>query len=46
MSSQLLAEEKHDVYDFISPYKGLKNAASGKTILISGAGTGIGKVKR
>ncbi|KAI5809811.1 hypothetical protein DFH27DRAFT_606224 [Peziza echinospora] len=33
----------HDVYDFIDPKTTLKGAAAGKTIIITGAGRGIGK---
>lgn len=33
----------HDVYPFISPDAGLKDAAQKRTILITGAGSGIGK---
>ncbi|MCJ1440701.1 MAG: hypothetical protein MMC23_001187 [Stictis urceolatum] len=39
----LLQNEHHDAYDFISPYSGLKDAAKGATILITGAGTGVGR---
>jgi len=35
---------RHDIYDFISPESGTKNAAEGKTVLITGAGSGIGEV--
>jgi hypothetical protein len=35
---------RHDVYDFISPTKGTKDAALGKAVLITGAGSGIGEV--
>ena len=35
---------RHDVYDFISPNAGTKDAAVGKTVLITGAGSGIGEV--
>ena len=39
---KLIDAPRHDVYDFIDPTKNLKGAAEGKTILITGAGTGIG----
>jgi len=35
---------RHDVYDFISPTAGTKDAALGKAVLITGAGSGIGEV--
>ncbi|ROV92438.1 hypothetical protein VPNG_09577 [Cytospora leucostoma] len=34
---------RHDVYDFISPTSGTKDAAAGKAVLVTGAGSGIGK---
>ncbi|CAN8102496.1 unnamed protein product [Discula destructiva] len=34
---------RHDVYDFISPTSGTKNAALGKAVLVTGAGSGIGE---
>ncbi|KUI52978.1 Short-chain type dehydrogenase/reductase [Cytospora mali] len=34
---------KHDVYDFISPTTGTEDAAVGKTVLVTGAGSGIGR---
>ena len=43
MSFALLKPSRHDVYPFIDPTDGLKGAAAGKRILISGAGTGIGQ---
>lgn len=33
----------HDVYPFISPTHALSAAATGKTLLITGAGTGVGR---
>lgn len=36
---------RHDVYDFISPTAGTKNAAVGKAVLVTGAGSGIGEVR-
>lgn len=33
----------HDVYPFISPTHALASAATGKSVLITGAGTGIGR---
>ncbi|KAI9881477.1 MAG: hypothetical protein M1830_000039 [Pleopsidium flavum] len=39
----VIQKTKHDVYPFISPQHGLKYSAKGKTVLITGAGTGIGK---
>lgn len=35
---------RHDIYDYISPNSGTKNAAGGKTVLVTGAGSGIGEV--
>ena len=40
----LIERSKSDIYTFISPSANLKDSANGKTILITGAGTGIGKV--
>lgn len=37
---------RHDVYDFISPTAGTKDAAVGKAVLVTGAGSGIGEVRR
>ncbi|EMR68570.1 putative short chain dehydrogenase reductase protein [Eutypa lata UCREL1] len=34
---------RHDVYDFISPTSGTKDAAVGKAVLVTGAGSGIGE---
>ncbi|KAG9239277.1 hypothetical protein BJ875DRAFT_491751 [Amylocarpus encephaloides] len=34
---------KHDEYDFISPSSGTKDAAAGKSVLVTGAGSGIGE---
>lgn len=42
MSFQLLPFDKHEVYPFIDPRQNLKDAAVGKTVLITGAGEGIG----
>lgn len=39
----LLENTKHDIYPFISPTSGLASAFAGKAILITGAGTGIGR---
>lgn len=36
---------RHDVYDFISPTSGTKDAALGKAVLLTGAGSGIGEVR-
>ncbi|PWN92605.1 NAD(P)-binding protein [Acaromyces ingoldii] len=33
----------HDVYDFIDPSNALKGSAKGRKVLITGAGTGIGR---
>ena len=35
---------KDDEYDFISPKHGTKNAAAGKSVMVTGAGSGIGEV--
>lgn len=35
---------RHDIYDYISPNSGTKDAARGKTVLVTGAGSGIGEV--
>ena len=43
MSFALLTPTRHDVYPFIDPRANLKDAAAGKTVLISGAGSGIGR---
>ena len=40
-----LKPTRHDVYDFISPTAGTKNAAVGKAVLVTGAGSGIGQVR-
>lgn len=41
---QAVERNQHDIYPFISPHAHLKNAAKGKTILITGGSKGIGKV--
>ncbi|EMC96624.1 hypothetical protein BAUCODRAFT_131174 [Baudoinia panamericana UAMH 10762] len=43
MAFALLKPIKHDVYPFIDPAQNLKEAAPGKTVLVTGAGTGIGR---
>lgn len=35
---------KHDIYPFIDPSHGLRNAAAGKDVLVTGGSQGIGKV--
>ena len=35
---------RHDVYEFISPTVGTKDAVVGKAVLVTGAGSGIGEV--
>lgn len=39
-----ISPTRHDIYPFISPQRNLQNAARDRTILISGAGSGIGRV--
>ena len=36
---------RHDVYEFISPTVGTKDAVVGKAVLVTGAGSGIGEVR-
>ena len=43
MAFSLLQPTRHDVYPFIDPRDRLKGAANGKVVLVTGAGTGIGK---
>ena len=43
MSFALLKPSRHDVYSFIDPRDGLKDAAAGKTVLVTGSGVGIGR---
>ncbi|TKA24834.1 hypothetical protein B0A50_06563 [Salinomyces thailandicus] len=43
MSFSLLQPTRSDVYPFIDPTQNLKNVAAGKTVLVTGAGTGIGR---
>jgi NAD(P)-dependent dehydrogenase (short-subunit alcohol dehydrogenase family) len=43
MSFKLLEPTRHDVYPFIDPRQGMKNAATGKTALVTGSGAGIGR---
>ena len=43
MASALIQPTRHDVYPFIDPKGHLQGAASGKSVLVTGAGTGIGK---
>ena len=43
MAFKLLEPTKHDVYPFIDPQVGMKNAAAGKTVLVTGSGSGIGR---
>lgn len=42
VSTPLILPTHHDVYPFISPHHALRNAAANRTILITGAGSGIG----
>jgi len=42
--TSILEQSHHDIYDFISYKHGMKDAAKGKKVLITGAGSGIGKV--
>jgi NADPH:quinone reductase-like Zn-dependent oxidoreductase len=35
---------RHEKYPFIDPTGALKESATGKTVLVTGAGSGIGKV--
>ncbi|KAK4889665.1 hypothetical protein LTR27_011557 [Elasticomyces elasticus] len=42
MAFALLKPAYHDVYPFVDPTKNLKGAAAGKSVLVTGAGTGIG----
>ncbi|KAK5175421.1 uncharacterized protein LTR77_000560 [Saxophila tyrrhenica] len=43
MAFSFIKPTRHDVYPFIDPQDGLKGAADGKTVLITGAGSGIGR---
>jgi NAD(P)-dependent dehydrogenase (short-subunit alcohol dehydrogenase family) len=43
MSFALLKPSRHDVYPFIDPRDGLKDAAASKTVLVTGSGGGIGR---
>ncbi|KAK3113990.1 hypothetical protein LTR53_008127 [Teratosphaeriaceae sp. CCFEE 6253] len=43
MAFALLQPTRHDVYPFIDPTQNLRTAAAGKTVLVTGAGTGIGR---
>lgn len=43
MAFALLQPSRHDVYPFIDGAQNLKGAATGKTVLVTGAGTGIGR---
>ena len=43
MAFALLQPTRHDVYSFIDPQKGLKDAAIGKIVLVTGAGGTIGR---
>ena len=43
MAFKLLEPTKHDVYPFIDPRDGLKGEAAGKTVLVTGSGSGIGR---
>ena len=43
MSFALLKPTRHDVYPFIDPRDGLKDAAVGKTVIVTGSGGGIGR---
>lgn len=36
----------YDIYPFISPLAGLKDGAQGRTVLVTGGGKGIEKVRR
>ena len=43
MAFALLQPTRHDVYPFIDPQDGLKGAAAGRSVLVTGSGTGIGQ---
>lgn len=43
MAFALLGPTRHDVYPFINPRAGLKGAATGKSVLVTGSGGGIGR---
>lgn len=43
MAFALLKPTRHDVYNFINPRVGLKGAANGRTVLVTGSGGGIGR---
>ncbi|KAI1193045.1 NAD(P)-binding protein [Nemania serpens] len=43
MTTLAIQPSRHDVYEFISPSAGTKDAALGKSVLITGAGSGIGQ---
>ena len=43
MAFSFIRPTRHDVYPFIDPRGALKGAASSKTVLITGAGSGIGR---
>lgn len=45
MNPLLIKPTRHDVYDFISPTSGTKDAAVGKAVLVTGAGSSIGEVR-
>ena len=46
MSTIINKLDHHDIYDFINPLKNpkLKEATAGKSVIITGASEGIGKV--
>lgn len=45
MAALNFTNTKSSVYDYISPSHALKDTAKGKKIIVTGAGTGVGKVR-
>ncbi|KAK3056903.1 hypothetical protein LTR09_001941 [Extremus antarcticus] len=43
MAFSFIKPTRHDVYPFIDPREGLKDAAKGRSVLVTGAGSGIGR---
>ena len=43
--SEIIQRAKHDIYPFISPSSALKGSTANKTVVVTGGGRGIGKVR-
>ena len=45
-AARVVDRRRHDVYPFIDPTGNLKNSMKGKVVLVTGAGGGVGRVRK